>query len=142
MPGGSSGKSSAWSHTPVTAVFPRLHSIALHSGTSYIAGDCTDCDLKRQYIGLQCRKLHFAALQWHCIADQCASIVVGLEKAVRSGGAPGAVWQCGANVGNLTVRLPTPDGQHHTLCHTNSSLSPTISTKNLCWLTCGLWNRQ
>ena len=29
--------------------------------------------------------------------------------------AAGAVWQCGANVGNLTVRLPTPDGQHRTL---------------------------
>ena len=26
-----------------------------------------------------------------------------------------SVWQCGANVGNLTVRLPTPDGQHRTL---------------------------
>ena len=76
-----------------------------------------------------------AILQLHSIEDQCASILVDLEKAVRRP-APGAllecggsvavvsvwqcgsvpVWQCGANVGNLTVRLPTPDGQHrHTL---------------------------
>ena len=41
-------------------------------------------------------KLHCVALQLQFIADQCASIVVGLEKAVRPG-APGAqaVWQCG-----------------------------------------------
>ena len=72
------------------------------------------------WIALRC----IAILQLHSIADQCASILVDLEKAVRRP-APGAllqwwqcgsvaVYQCGANVGNLTVRLPTPDGQSTT----------------------------
>ena len=57
---------------------------------------------EKHNIGLQSTKLHCVALQLQCIADQCASIVVGLEKAVRPG-APGALllWQkqCGSVAG-------------------------------------------
>ena len=123
------GKSTAPSHTQLqwqqfALDYISFHCIAVH--LKYCRALHIMWLQEKHNIGLQCTKLHCVALQLQCIADQCASIVVGLEKAVRPGApcvavcgrsSSVSVWQekqCGANVGNLTVRLPTPDGQSTT----------------------------
>ena len=93
----SSGKSTDWSHnSPVTALYNGGHCVAVHSVHHHmlhisIAQNATA--RTKSWTELRC----IAILQLHSIEDQCASILVDLEKAVRRP-APGALlqwWQCG-----------------------------------------------